>query len=198
MTKLPLGIATGPAAGLIALLGGELEAVPALTFDGSWSAGTTVEQWRQATSAGAQVERVVVAVWPGSPRPLSLVDQDFDHWTSTMETPFALWFAALAAGAERCADGGRLVAVVDQPDGKDTAGWGAETALADAVRCMVRSFAQIHHHRGVRANLVTWPGRLAGSPPASMDGVAGAVSLLLSDGAPGVTSSVIHLGGGMW
>jgi hypothetical protein len=183
--------------GLVAPLGGQWREVPAVTVDVGWSAGPAIEEWRDATIEGSKVRDVVVAVWPESPRPVVLADQDLGQWVSTMEVPFALWFAALAAGSERCADGGQLVAVVDRSDPKDAAGWGAETAVADSVTVMSYSFARIHEHRGVRVNLVTSPARLAGSRNGTMDEVVGAVALLLSNRGRGMTSAVIHLGGGL-
>jgi hypothetical protein len=197
MTESLLAIGTPPAAGLVARLGGELWEVPALSFDTRWSAGPTIEQWREATIEGPEAQSVVVAVWPESPRPSALADQDLEQWLSTMEVPFALWFAALAAGSERCGAGGQLVAVVDRTDPKDAAGWGAETAIADAVTTMVRSFAMIHRPRGVRMSLVTWPARLTGSPGGSMDELVATVAMLLSNRGDGPASSVIHLGGGL-
>jgi hypothetical protein len=176
-------------------LGADLEEVPTIAFDTAWSGGPALEQWRDAMIDGPRVIDVVVAIWNDPVGPRSLVDQDLDGWVSTMEAPFALWFAALAVGSERCADGGQLVAVVDRTNPKDAAGWGAETAVADAVEVMARSFDQIHGHRGVRINLVTSAARLIGSPRGATDEVVRAVAMLLSNRGSGVTSTVIHLGG---
>jgi hypothetical protein len=197
MTESLLAIGTPPAAGLVSRLGGELWEVPALSFDTRWSAGPTIEDWQEATIEGPGVEGVVVAVWPGSPRPSALADQDLEQWLSTMELPFALWFAALAAGSERCATGGQLVAVVDRTDPKDAAGWGAQTAIADAVTTMVRSLAMVHRPRGVRMSLVTSPDRLTGSAGGVTDELVGTVAMLLSNQGDGPATSVIHLGGGL-
>ncbi len=200
MSEPLLAIGTEPAAGLMARLGVAVWDVPAPSFDTEWSAGPTIEDWRGTTAAGPAADGVVVAVWPQSPRPLAVADQDLDRWLSRFEVPFAQWFSALAAGAERCAPDGQLVAVVDRTDPKDAAGWGAETALAEAVATMVHSFALIHQHRGARMNLVTWSGRLTDSPGTTLDEaldeVAATVAMLLSTRGRGPNSTVIHLGGG--
>jgi NAD(P)-dependent dehydrogenase (short-subunit alcohol dehydrogenase family) len=195
MSESPLVIGTRAASGLVAQLGGETCEVPAVALDSAWSAGPAIEEWRAATIEGPRASGVVVAVWPESPRPVALADQDLSQWVSAMEVPFALWFAALGAGAERCADGGQLVAVVDRTDPKDAAGWSAETAVADAVTVMSRSLAEIHRHRGVRVHLVTSPARLAGSPNGTMHELVGAVALLLSNRGRAITSTVLHLSG---
>jgi hypothetical protein len=62
---------------------------------------------------------------------------------------------------------------------------------------MSRSLAQIHQHRGVRVNLVTSPTRLAASPNGTMDELVAAVALLLSNRGRAITSTVLHLGGGL-
>jgi NAD(P)-dependent dehydrogenase (short-subunit alcohol dehydrogenase family) len=199
MTVAPWVIGTRPAAPLALGLGAELEEVPQVTLDGAWSAGSAVEKWRNALIGGPEVEGVVVAVWAESPEPSMVADQELDRWMATMETPFALWFAALAAGSARCADGGQLVAVVDRTDPKDAAGWGSVTALAEAVKVMTRSLALAHEDRGVRVNLVTSPARLTrpgnGSPDGSMDEMVETVSMLLSNPGREVTATVINLGG---
>ncbi len=192
-----LAIGTSPAAGLVALLGGELEQAPAVSLDGRWTDGGLIDQWRTDLMAGPMVESVLVVVWPDSPGPSPLVDLELEGWIGSMEAQFALWFAALAAGAERCADGGQLVAVVDRTDPKDAAGWGAVTAVADAVENMARSLARIHEQRGVRVNLVTSSARLTGPPGGTMDEVVGAVAMLLATRGGGVNATVIHLGGGL-
>ena len=194
MSRTPWVIGTGPAVSIATGLGTGLDEVPAVAFDAEWSDGPRIEEWRSSVAAGPKADQVVVAVWPESPRPSPVVDLDLDGWVSTMEEQFALWFAALAAGSERCADGGQVVAVVDRPDPMASGGWSAVSAVADAVEVMTRSFAQIHESRGVRVNLVTTPSRLTGSPPEELADVVGAVAMLLS-GAGGVTSSVVHTGG---
>jgi hypothetical protein len=196
VSTVPLVIGSRPAHPLAVGLGAGWEEVPAVTLDTAWSAGGTIEEWRDGVIAGPRVSGVVVAVWTDAPEPSAVADQELDRWVATMETPFALWFAALAAGSERCADGGQLVAVVDRTDPKDAAGWGSVTAIADAVGVMTRSLAQIHEHRRVGVNLVTWPDRLTGPASGALDDLVGAVAMLLSNSGSGITSTVINLGGG--
>lgn len=195
-----LFIGTRAASDLAAGFGAELQEVPAVDFDPAWSGGPLVEEWRAGLLAGPPVADVVVAVWPDSPRPSLLVDLDLDGWVGQFETRFALWFAALAAGSDRCAGNGQVIAVVDRPDPMQGTGWATEAAVADAVENMTRSLAQIHRPRGVRVNLVTTPARTTGGAPESVDEaaglLAGVVTMLLSGRGAGITASAIHLPGG--
>lgn len=197
MTAVPWFIGTSPAVAVAAGLGAELDEVPALAFDAEWSEGLRVEEWRAAAMFGPEVGSVVVAIWPDGLTRAPVVDVWPGTWLASMETQFALWFAALAAGAERCADGGQVVAVVDRPDPMDAAGWSVVSAVADAVENMTRSFAQIHETRGVRVNLVTTSARLEGEIAGGLDDVIGAVAMLLASEAGGVTANTIHLGRGL-
>lgn len=196
MTDRPLVIGTSPARPLASRLGADWWAVPVMAFDAVWSAGPIVEEWRATTAAGPASPAVVVAAWTEDPRPSPLVDTEFGSWLDTVEAPYARWFAALTAGAQRCADGGQVVGVVDRPSPKESAGWSSVSAVADAVEVMVRSLAEVHRPRGVRVNLVTTPERLkaGGSPPTLS--VAGTVSMLLQAGPDGITSAVIPVGAG--
>jgi NAD(P)-dependent dehydrogenase (short-subunit alcohol dehydrogenase family) len=199
MSDALLFIGTRTASGLAAGLAAELQEAPAVAFDPAWSSGPLLEEWRSKLLARPPFAGVVVAMWPDSPRPSLLVDLDLDGWVEQFETRFALWFAALAAGSDRCAGDGQVIAVVDRPDPMQGAGWATEAAVADAVENMVRSFAQIHHPRGVRVNLVTTPARTTAAAPASVDEVedslVGAVTMLLSGHDAGLTASVVHLPG---
>jgi NAD(P)-dependent dehydrogenase (short-subunit alcohol dehydrogenase family) len=138
---------------------------------------------------------VIVAVWPGNPHRSTLVDTGLESWLATVETPYALWFAALAAGAQRCADGGQVIALADRPAPKDSGGWSAPSAVADAVEVLVHSLAEVHRSRGIRVNLVTTPARLAGGEEPPGAGLATTVSMLLAADT-GLTSAVIPLGAG--
>jgi NAD(P)-dependent dehydrogenase (short-subunit alcohol dehydrogenase family) len=192
----PLVIGTDPARTLATWLGADWCPVPVMAFDEDWSAGPQVEEWRVRTAAGPATSAVVVAAWTENPRPSALVDTGLGSWLDTMEAPFARWFAALTAGAQRCADGGQVVGVVDRPSPKESAGWSSVSAVADAVEVMVHSLAEVHRPRGVRVNLITTPDRLeVGGSPRSRS-VAGTVSMLLQGGPDGITSAVIPLGAG--
>jgi NAD(P)-dependent dehydrogenase (short-subunit alcohol dehydrogenase family) len=138
---------------------------------------------------------VIVAVWPGDPHPSTLVDTGLDAWLATVETPYALWFAALAAGAQRCADGGQVIALADRPAPKDSGGWSAPSAVVDAVEVLVHSLAEVHRPRGIRVNLVTTPARLAGGAEGVAGDLAATVSMLLGVDTA-ITSAVIPLGRG--
>ena len=195
-----LFIGTRAASDLAAAFGAELHEVPAVALDPAWSSGPLVEEWRAGLLAGPPVADVVVAVWPDFPRPSLLVDLDLDGWVGQFETRFALWFAALAAGSNRCADSGQVIAVVDRPDPTQGTGWTTEAAVADAVENMTRSLAQIHRPREVRVNLVTTPARTTGVAPESADEAAGSlvevVTMLLAGRDAGITASAVHLPGG--
>jgi hypothetical protein len=192
----PLVIGTAAARSLSEALGAEFSEVPAVEFGPSWSDGPAVEEWRNDLAAGSPAADLVVAIWPSTPQAAPVVGQGLAHWVETMEEPFALWFAALSAAAERCADNGQVVAVVDRPDPKSAAGWGAQAAVADAVEVMGRSLSLIHEGRNVRVNTVTTPARLTGLPgdQAGADLVA-TVAMLLSQSVVGMNASAVHLGG---
>ncbi len=169
--------------------------VPELRLDAGWSDGPELEAWRNDVGSGPPAPAVIVAVWPGSPHRSTLVDTGFETWLATVETPYALWFAALAAGAQRCADGGQVIALADRPAPKDSGGWSAPSAVVDAVEVLVHSLAEVHRPRGIRINLVTTPSRLAGGAERVAADLAATVSMLLAADT-GLTSAVIPLGSG--
>ena len=114
----------------------------------------------------------------------------------------------MAAAAGRCTDGGAVVVVVDRPATLDAPGHAAAVTVAEGIANLVRSLAAREGGRAVRVNAVlsarhTSTGGLLGSPPplATFPGridveVAGAVRLLLSDDAAGMTGSAISPTGG--
>jgi NAD(P)-dependent dehydrogenase (short-subunit alcohol dehydrogenase family) len=190
-----LVVASRSRAGLAADLGAELVTVPELVLDPQWSAAPAIEQWRTDLAAGPPVDQLVVAVRT-EPAPRGpLVEFELDQWVAAVEVPVALWFAGLAAAAARCADGGQVVAVVDRPAPKRSAGWAPSSAVADAVETTVRSLGLRHADRGVGVNLVTVP--VGGSGP-SDDHVrtVAAVSLLLGARAAGLSGTVLAVGEG--
>ncbi|MBX6390982.1 MAG: hypothetical protein IRZ08_18660 [Frankia sp.] len=163
----------------------------------AWEAAALAEPWRPA-------QRVVLCTWParadGPRRALELAE---DAWTAA-ERRVASCFVALRVACARCADGGSVAVVAERPATLDSAGFAPVVMVADAVAAAARSLALGEGRRRVRVNTVTtqlWsvPARLHGSPPplAAFPGtvageVAGAVRLLLSADAAGITGSVLR------
>ena len=199
MSADPLILGTDVAAvrALAAALGGRLELVPAAAGDAA------LEDWRRRIPSAPRCDRIVVALWSElPPRAEPLTDLDAGAWEVRAEAPLLAWSVALAAAASRCADGGAVVGVVEAPAALDAAGFAPEVGLAVAVRALARSLAASEGARGVRVNTVTSPARLGISPvvPApplvSFPGkveheVAGAVRLLLSADAAGLTGCTL-------
>jgi NAD(P)-dependent dehydrogenase (short-subunit alcohol dehydrogenase family) len=203
--SLFLGTEDPAVAELASTLGSPLTAVPAVADGGvDWSWGEQLDAWREGAGDGEAVESVVVAAWSPRSEAASVTALGLDAWLDRAEAPLAVWSAALGVAARRCADGGTVVAVSERPSPLDAAGRGAESAVADGVEAMVRSLARSEGPRGVRVNLVTTPTRLAPddvvAPAPSLPNypgtvaveVAGAVRMLLSPGADGVTGTVVH------
>jgi hypothetical protein len=200
MTTGPLFIGTDAATWIGRGLGARIVELPTICFDAAWSNGGIVEDWRAVALAGPTEESVVVAVWQDAPVRQPLLESDLGEWLARVETPFALWFTALSVAAERCAEGGRVVAVVDRPESTASAGWGDVTALADAVEITERSLMLLHGRRGVRFGLVTVDARLGDleGPDDEVDGggLIDAVGLLLSDGNRSSSLTTMHIGAG--
>ena len=195
---LLLGHEGGFARTLAQELGASLELVPRGASDAE------LEAWRAGVIAGPACGKVVVALaLEPAPGPAPLCDLDTTVWQQRAEAPFLAWCAALGAAASRCADGGAIVAVAEAPAALDAAGFAPESGLAEAVGGLVRSVAHSEGARGVRANAVTTPARVSlgpvpAPPPAlaSFPGqlareVAGAVRLLLSEEARGITGRTL-------
>jgi len=196
VSATPLVIGTAEARPLSEALGADFTQVPAMQFGPSWSDGPAVEEWRNNLAHGRPVACLVVAVWATAPASSPVVGQGLHQWVNSMEEPFALWFAALSAAGQSCADNGQVVAVVDRPDPKSAAGWGAQAAVADAVEVMVRSLSLIHERRNVRVNTVTSPARLTDVPgERDRAEVVATVAMLLSQSVVGLNASAVHLGG---
>jgi NAD(P)-dependent dehydrogenase (short-subunit alcohol dehydrogenase family) len=183
-------------------LGADLVEVPLGADDAA------LEAWRAEAAAGPPVGRVVVAPWVEAQVAGRVDAIDPAAWDARAEQPLAAWVAALGAAVTRCADGGAIVAVVERPSPLDCAGWAPESGVADAVEALTRSLGRSEGPRGVRVNAVTTPTRfvhgdvVAPPPPlASFPGtverdVVGAVRLLLSDDAGGLTGTVAHADAG--
>lgn len=180
---------------------------PAAPPDAGWGATghDRLPAWRAEVEAlpEAEAKAVVVCTWDESSSATPLVELDAPAWRAQVEWPTALWFATLVAAARRCGDGGSVVAVVERPATLDAPGQGPVVAVGDSVLNLVRSLAATEGARRVRVNAVTTalhtaPHPLLGAIPplASFPGrveieVAGAVRLLLSPDAAGITGTVV-------
>jgi len=170
-----------------------------------WSFAAGLQEWREKSAAALRgAERIVVCTWPRPSPPRPCIELDAGEWCVAAEWELALGFTALQAAAAACADGGAIVAVVERPAALDSAGRGPLVAVAEGMITFARSLALGEGARGVRINVVsseiwTAPERLLGSPPplrtfpgrAEVE-VAGAVRMLLSADAAGVTGSVVR------
>ena len=208
---LCIGAATSAASALAGSIGSTLTVTaparpPTPTW--AWTWREPLERWRAEIVSGPGADGVVVCAWPAEVAPTPMADLEPGEWRERVEWPLALWFTALVAAAERCADGGSIVAVVEQPSAVDAAGHAAVVAVADGLIALVRSLAASEGPRRVRVNAVTTelftvPEVLTGAPPplASFPGridveVAGAVRMLQSRDSVGVTGIVVRAAGG--
>jgi hypothetical protein len=183
----------------------DVATVPGPPPDSGWDWDLTapVTAWTGALASMPVREQVVVCTWAETAPAAPLVGLDPAAWRRQVEWPTALWYSTLVAAAARCADGGSMVVVADRPASLDVEGHGAEVVVAEGVANVVRSLAAREGGRGVRVNTVfsalhTDPSDLTGSPPplATFPGtvereVAGAVRMLLSDDAAGITGTVL-------
>ncbi|MCH2171056.1 SDR family oxidoreductase [Myxococcota bacterium] len=174
-----------------------LELPPMGAGDADWQA------IRERVTSHAPCPRVVLAVWCEAPRPGPFVSMSPDAWLARCEAPLIAWSVALGCAADLCADEGSIVAVIEAPNSLDASEWVPESGVSDAAQALVRSVAHAEGPRGVRANAVTAPLRLAPSqlvapaPPLDRfpgelaDEVAGAVEMLLSPWASGITARTL-------
>ena len=178
-------------------LGAEFSPIPPLADEAAF------ESWRASAPAASKHARVVVAAWSPEPVPGCLVELGDEAWRKRGEDPLLVWNAALGHAIQRCRDGGALVAVVEAPASLDSGGWVPEAGVADAVLALARSLAFSEGPRGVRVNGVTTPARLgtgavidpqpplAGFPGRLDVEVVGALRMLLSEDAAGITGSAL-------
>ena len=167
-----------------------------------------LERWRHDLNDLPSADRFVVCTWAEPTEPVALAELDPRAWRAQVEWPTALWFTTLVAATERCRDGGSVVVVVERPATLDAMGRAPTVALADGLVNLTRSLAASEGGRSVRVNAVTSqlhtrPDHLLGPPPplVAFPGrveveVAGAVRLLLSADAVGVTGTALAAGCG--
>jgi NAD(P)-dependent dehydrogenase (short-subunit alcohol dehydrogenase family) len=209
-STLFVGLDCPPTRELAGALSAELFAPPPLSSpDGwAWTFADDVQRFAASLSDGPKVDRVVICTWDSEYPVADLVDIDADAWMAHVERPLALWYAVAGAAAERCADGGAIAVVIERPAPIDSDGHSGATAVAEGLVTLARSLALVHGPRGVRANSVgtviaTTPETLLGHAPAldSYPGsvgreIAGAVRMVLSPDAAGVTGTLVRADGG--
>lgn len=188
--------------GLARCLQAEFAALPEISHP------ETFEDWRSLTAAGEKRARILIAPWNDSPERGDLMTLDSAGWRARFEMPYLRWNFALGAAAKRVADGGSVVALVQNAAAIDTPGWTPEFAVADGALSLVRSIAASEGPRGVRANLVSTPIGLVSEevilprPPLDLfpgeleEEVAGCIRLLLSQDAKGLTGRLLSADGG--
>jgi NAD(P)-dependent dehydrogenase (short-subunit alcohol dehydrogenase family) len=166
------------------------------------------EEWRDGCASRDQRARIVLFVTGKESTSGTVLDQTESEWQARFEWPFLFWNLVLGASSRRIADGGSIVALVQTPAALDSAGWVPESSIADGVLALVRSVAASQGGRGVRVNLVTTPVGLVSRPvispqppldcfPGEIEGeVAGAIRLLLSEDARGLTGRLLSADGG--
>lgn len=200
----PLLMATDAPAtrSLAAALDTDLLTLPAL------SAPAAFERWRDEALGEPARSGLVICVWLDGPSRAPLIDLETDVFEARFEAPLRLWSLTLGVAACSCLDGGSIVGLVQAPAALDSAGFTPETRIADGVVALARSVAAAEGERKVRANVVTKPiglvseARVAPAPPlpgfpGRLEGkVAGAIRLLISDDAAGLTGRRLSADGG--
>jgi NAD(P)-dependent dehydrogenase (short-subunit alcohol dehydrogenase family) len=207
-STLLIGSDTKDVRDFAANLDAELLALPVVSDAGGWNWADELEGWRDRENTGPAFGRIVVTVWAEQLSGGPAIRLDPRGWESRAEQPLARWAVALGCAVSRCADGGSIVAVVDGPTALECAGWAPETAVAEGVRAFARSLALSEGAREIRVNTVSTPARFPfgelvhpAPPLAAFPGrldreVAGAVRMLLSPDAVGVTGGIVHADAG--
>jgi hypothetical protein len=210
VSPLVIGAPVAPTVSLCEALGAPLVPAPALPpADGwSWSWSSAVDAWADELRALPRTDQVVVCTWSAPAAPAPFAEVGTERWMATVEQPLALWFAAAVAAADRCQDGGSLVLVVERPAAIDAAGFSDVVTVAEGLVNLGRSLGHSEGARGVRVNVVTsqlvtvpevlvgLPPMVAGFPGAAEREIAGAVRLLLSADAAGISGTAVRADGG--
>ncbi len=198
---LLVGRAIDSTSALAGSLDAELIEVPDVGSD-DWVG--EIERWGQELRAGPGYGRVVVCAWGEPLPPVGFAELDGAGWSDRVERELGLWFEASVAAAARAADGGSMVVVAERPAALDSPGRADVVAVAEGLAVLARSLGITEGRRGLRVNLVaselwTAPRTLLGLPPLldAFPGrpdveVAGAVRMLLSDDACGVSGTVVR------
>jgi len=171
-----------------------------------WAEDLTV--WGQQVRSRTPRPRVVVCAWAPPPTRTPFAEQSVAQWAQGGEWEMALWFEAAVAGAQICADGGAVVVVTERPAALDSIGHGDRVMVAEGLVTLSRSLGICEGDRGVRVNallteLTTVPDTLLGLPPllsgfpGTVAGeIAGAVRMLSSSDAAGVTGTAVRADSG--
>jgi NAD(P)-dependent dehydrogenase (short-subunit alcohol dehydrogenase family) len=175
-----------------------------LDDDWDWPWRDQLNSWERELLGQPEAENVAVCAWPDHAPAVAMADLDDTQWRRQVELPLATWFVAMKAAADRCRDGGSVVVVVERPASLDCAGRADLLAVADGLIALTRCAALIEGARGVRFNAVTTelfsaPEPLLGMPPplrtfpgTAQGEVAGAVRMLWSPDAVGITGTVVR------
>jgi hypothetical protein len=181
---------------------------PSTGDDWTWPWAEELAQWGREVRTKAPRDRVVVCSWAPAPlpgtAPVTFAEQSVGQWMAAGEWALACWFEAAVAGAQICADGGSLVVVAERPAALDVVGQGDTVLVAEGLVTLARSLGICEGDRGVRVNavlteLTTAPQVLLGLAPllptfpgsAGVE-VAGAVRMLWSQDAAGVTGTAVR------
>jgi NAD(P)-dependent dehydrogenase (short-subunit alcohol dehydrogenase family) len=169
-----------------------------------WPWREQLARWEQHLLARPAADNVVICTWSDISAPTDLAELDDVQWRRQVEMPLATWFVAIKSAADRCRDGGSVVVVVERPASLDASGRADLLAVADGLVALTRCAALLEGERGVRFNVVTTelftaPSSLLGMRPplrtfpgTAEREVAGAVRLLLSADAAGITGTVVR------
>jgi NAD(P)-dependent dehydrogenase (short-subunit alcohol dehydrogenase family) len=210
VTLLFVGLDVPETRGLADALGADLVAPPPIpdSTTWGWDFSDEIDAFARSLADGPPVSSVVVCTWSAHYRAQQLVDTTPVAWVDEVERPLALWFRVLTEVVDRIADGGALAVVVERPAPIDSNGHAGTSAVAEGLVALTRSLALIQGPRNVRANVVgteisTAPELLLGLAPAlpSFPGtpdlqVAGAVRMVLSLDAAGVTGTLVRADSG--